>query len=212
MGDLLFVAQVDADRIPLNVEDVDLVRVVRAAAQSAQPAAVRTGVHLVVEAPDTLPFHGDPRRLGQVCDNLLANALKFTPTGGTVTLILRRDGVDPAAAPEDTGPARAAPPSDAVVLEVTDTGIGIPAEELDHLFTRFFRGSTATARAIKGVGLGLHITRAIVLAHGGALGARSQVGIGTTFTVTLPIGGAEPAPDADATPVPRIPHESVATS
>jgi signal transduction histidine kinase len=102
-----------------------------------------------------------------VLDNLLSNAIKYTPAGGTVTVGARATG-------------------EAVIIEVTDTGIGIPAEQYPKLFTRFFRASTAVDRKIKGTGLGLAVTKAIVEAHGGAIAAEPGPGCGTRFTVCLP--------------------------
>jgi len=102
-----------------------------------------------------------------VLDNLVSNALKFTPAGGSVMLSARN------------GDGR-------LHVEVTDTGIGIPQEELGQLFSRFYRASTATRRAIPGTGLGLVIARAIVEGHGGTIALESREGQGTRVTVTLP--------------------------
>jgi signal transduction histidine kinase len=103
-------------------------------------------------------------------DNLISNAVKFTPTGGRVAVTLSSgDTTDPAA-----------------LISVSDTGVGIPADELDRLFSRFFRASTATANAVPGVGLGLTITKAIAEAHHGSIRVASTVGDGTTFTLELP--------------------------
>ncbi|HEX3679640.1 MAG TPA: ATP-binding protein, partial [Galbitalea sp.] len=112
--------------------------------------------------------YGDAVRLGQVCDNLNSNAIKFTPRGGTVTVSLSRSEKD-------------------AVVTVRDTGMGIPESELDQLFARFFRATTATRNAVPGVGLGLTITKAIVTAHHGEMGVTSEEGVGTEFTVTLPL-------------------------
>jgi len=101
-------------------------------------------------------------------DNLVSNAVKFTAEGGTVDVYLARRG-------------------DKALLEVRDSGIGIPDEEQHRLFQRFFRSSTATERAIPGVGLGLTISRAIVEAHGGTIGFESEERRGTTFRVELPL-------------------------
>jgi signal transduction histidine kinase len=126
---------------------------------------------------------GDALRLGQACDNLVSNAVKFTPAGGRVTLTLR-----PAWRTEDGAVTLAPCPGAAPVaqLSVADTGIGIPTGEQGKLFTRFFRASTAQRGAIAGVGLGLSITKAITTAHGGTLDLVSAEGRGTTFTLTLP--------------------------
>jgi signal transduction histidine kinase len=106
--------------------------------------------------------------LDEPTDNLVSNALKFTPRGGTVTVAVdERDAQ--------------------VVVSVRDTGMGIPADEQQKLFTRFFRASTATRNAVPGVGLGLTITRAIVHAHGGELQFESEEGVGTEFRMLLPV-------------------------
>jgi signal transduction histidine kinase len=107
-------------------------------------------------------------RLGQGCDNLISNAIKFTPRGGTVTVGVGESG-------------------SSAVITVADTGMGIAADELDQLFSRFFRATTATRNAVPGVGLGLVITRAIARAHGGDMGVTSVEGVGTTFRMTLPL-------------------------
>lgn len=127
------------------------------------------GVELTTELPaDDLMVWGDAVRLGQACDNLISNAIKFTPRGGRVTVSLEPRG------------------GEAVVV-VRDTGIGIPESELDQLYARFFRASTATRNAVPGVGLGLTITKAIVTAHEGELDVESEEGVGTAFIMALPL-------------------------
>ncbi|MDH6181943.1 signal transduction histidine kinase [Microbacteriaceae bacterium SG_E_30_P1] len=168
VGDLLFTAQVESGELALTTRPVELADIVTTSVQSAGPAASDAGVAVSVELPPTNPVvDGDPVRLGQAVDNLLSNAIKFTPRGGTVRLALDlRD--------------------DEAVITVSDTGLGIPADELDQLFARFFRATTATKNAVPGVGLGLTITRAIVQAHGGRVDVESEEGVGTTFTVIIP--------------------------
>ncbi|WP_448620809.1 sensor histidine kinase [Geodermatophilus sp. URMC 65] len=184
VGDLLFTAQVDAGRFSLQPADVDLADVVRAAEETVRVTAAATGVEVVVDVPDDgLVVHGDAVRLGQACDNLVSNAVKFTPAGGRVTLALRSawrtaDGAVVDAPQDDATPVAR--------LAVSDTGIGIPAGEQGQLFARFFRASTARRHAVPGVGLGLAITRAIAAAHDGTLEVASVEGRGTTFTLTLP--------------------------
>ncbi len=184
VGDLLFTAQVEAGRFTLQPEEVDLASVVRAAEETIRVTADAAGVEVCVELPaDGLVVPGDAVRLGQACDNLISNAVKFTPSGGRVTLALRAawqtaDGV--LTAIEEPGATAVAQ------LSVTDTGMGIPAGEQEKLFTRFFRASTAQRNAVPGVGLGLTITKAITTAHGGTLDVVSAEGRGTTFTMTLP--------------------------
>jgi PAS domain S-box-containing protein len=184
VGDLLFTAQVDAGRFSLQPEDVDLVAVVRAAEETARVTAAAAGVEVAVDVPDDgLAVRGDAVRLGQACDNLVSNAVKFTPRGGRVTLTLRAAW----RTPEGTVVPGAEPGATPVAqLAVSDTGIGIPAGEQAQLFARFFRASTARRHAVPGVGLGLAITRAITTAHGGTLEVASTEGRGTTFTLTLP--------------------------
>ena len=168
VGDLLFTAQVESGRFPLEPVESDIVALVRAATESATPHAGRQGVALHVEVPEPpVRMSADPGRLGQAIDNLLSNAIKFTPSGGDVTLTVTDD-----------------PRS--VHIAVRDTGVGIPADEQGQLFTRFFRASTATRNAVQGVGLGLTITRAIVLAHGGHMDVASTEGEGTEFRIRLP--------------------------
>jgi PAS domain S-box-containing protein len=185
VGDLLFTAQVDAGRFTLEPADVDLATVVRAAEESVRVTAAAAGVDVVVDVPsEALVVPGDAVRLGQACDNLVSNAVKFTPAGGRVTLSLRAAWRTP------DGEISAEPRPDAAPvaqLAVSDTGIGIPSTEQGKLFTRFFRASTAQKNAVPGVGLGLAITKAITTAHGGTLDLVSAEGAGTTFTLTLPL-------------------------
>ena len=168
VGDLLFVAQVEAGKLQLEHVEVSLPSVIDACVVAAAPRAESGGVALKARTEDVGTALGDPDRLGQVLDNLVSNAIKFTPEGGTVDVYLSRRGDD-------------------AVIDVRDSGIGIPADEQDRMFQRFFRSSTATEKAIQGVGLGLVITRAIVEAHGGSIEFESEEGRGTTFRVVLPL-------------------------
>jgi signal transduction histidine kinase len=164
---LLLVAQIEANRLELRPEPTDLAVLARAAVEAALPAAAQHGIELRIEIDDHLPLEADAERLRQVLDNLVSNALKFTPDGGSVTL----------SAHNGDGP---------LWVEVTDTGIGVPQEELGQLFSRFYRASTATRRALPGTGVGLVIARAIVEAHGGTISLESTEGAGTRVSVTLP--------------------------
>jgi len=166
VSDLLFVSQVDAGRVRLDMDDVDLAELAKAAIEAAEPRAKTAGIELRVQSDDTT-MEGDADRLGQIFDNLLTNAIKFTPAGGEVAV-------------------RIMSASDTVSIEVADTGIGIPDVEQEQLFTRFFRASTATSRAIPGIGLGLTIVKAIVDAHRGTVSVTSVEGHGTTFHISLP--------------------------
>ncbi|HMJ04355.1 MAG TPA: ATP-binding protein [Conexibacter sp.] len=174
VGDLLFAAQVEGAPLLLEPGSVDLVQLVRDAVDLARPRAEAAGIVLELELAPLEPCVGDRDRLAQVLDNLVSNALKFTPPGGRVSVRLSADD------------RRAR-------IEVVDTGVGIPAEDLPRLYDRFYRARNVAERAVPGLGLGLMIVRAIAEAHGGAVMVRSEVGRGTTFTVLLPLR----APDAD---------------
>ena len=168
VGDLLFVAQVEAGRLSLDRTTVPLARIVTDAIEAARPRAEEIGVSLGLRADAVGDCEGDADRLGQMLDNLVSNAIKFTPAGGSVDVYLTGRG-------------------DHALIEVRDSGVGIPADEQASLFQRFFRSSTATAHAIPGVGLGLTISRAIIEAHGGSVAFESEEGRGTTFRVELPL-------------------------
>ena len=165
--DLLLIAQIEAHRVELEVEHVDLAALVSRCIESARPLADEKGVALELTADSPPPVRGDERRLVQVVDNLVSNAVKFTNAGGAVTVIVEGEG-------------------DAVRLVVADTGVGIPEDEQGQLFSRFFRASTATQRSIPGTGLGLAISRALVEQHGGTIALESKEGSGTRVTVMLP--------------------------
>lgn len=170
VGDLLFVARLDMGGIQLAPGEVELHAVARDCAETIGAWARSREVELATELAALPPLVGDRERLAQVISNLLSNAVKFTPSGGRVTI---RTALEDAAA----------------VLEVADTGIGVPLEEQPRLFERFFRASSATEQAIPGTGLGLVIAKAIVEAHGGSIGVRSELGAGTCFRVTFPLDG-----------------------
>jgi two-component system sensor histidine kinase/response regulator len=174
VGDLLFVARLDASGLQLQFGRVDLTEIVRDAVESTAALARSRSIDLRSELDDVPPVSGDRERLSQLVGNLVSNALKFTPAGGTVTARTFIDGTN-------------------VVVEVTDTGIGIPEGEQSRVFQRFFRSSTATEQAIPGTGLGLVISRAIAEAHGGSISLRSAPGAGASFRVELPVGAEEAA-------------------
>ncbi len=170
VNDLLATAQVDAGLDSLDVIDVDLAELAQESIESLRPRCVEKGITVVDALSGTAIVSADTIRLGQAIDNLLTNAVKFTPAGGTITVGLESSGTD----------AR---------LSITDTGMGIPAAEIDQLFDKFFRASTATDAAIQGIGLGLHIVDGVVRAHHGRVEATSTVGVGSTFTIVLPLVG-----------------------
>jgi signal transduction histidine kinase len=168
VGDLLIVAQSDAGRLALELGEVDLAALARECAEGAGPDAEDRGVALLVQADPVPATRADRARLAQVIDNLLSNALKFTPPGGRVELRTALRGRE-------------------VALEVSDTGMGISPAEQSRLFERFYRTSGATRQSIPGTGLGLAIAKMIVEAHGGRIGVESEEGRGSTFEVVLPL-------------------------
>jgi signal transduction histidine kinase len=168
VGDLLFAAQVDAGTIALDCCTTDLDQLLREAVEAARPLAAEHEVELELDAEGGAELIGDRARLAQILDNLIANAVKFTPPGGHVEVRTFRE-------------------ADVVVVEVADTGIGISDEDQDRLFQRFFRAEGAILHAIEGTGLGLAIVKAIVDAHGGELSVESISGQGTTFRIALPL-------------------------
>jgi len=167
--DLLFLADADAD-LAIEHDDVPLEALVANVVEDAQRITTRAdGVRtLELTANDPLIIRGDAERLRQLVWNLVENALRYTPAGGTVSVSLRRHG-------------------QVAELTVADTGIGIAAEHLPHIFERFYRADTGRSRAVGGTGLGLSIVRQITEAHGGQVRVRSTPGEGSTFTVALPI-------------------------
>jgi signal transduction histidine kinase len=178
VGDLLFVAQVEAGQLSLEKTHVDLGQIAAEAVEAARPRAEANGVELVLGAEPARPLTGDRDRFGQMLDNLIGNAVKFSPDGGRVEVLLRDEGGD-------------------AVLLVSDTGMGIPRDDLGRLFERFFRSSDATRRAVPGVGLGLTIVKAIVDAHDGTIDVQSDPKQGTTFRITIPYP-SRPELDLDA--------------
>jgi signal transduction histidine kinase len=149
---------------------VDLISVVRHAEEIVRPALIRRDLRLDVDVPDEpVVVSGDASQLERVVINLATNAVKFTLDGGVVTLRL----IPPA---NGTGP----------VIEVQDTGIGIPEADQEMLFSRFFRAAQARAAAVPGSGLGLSIAKSIAELHGGQISASSVYGEGSTFRVEFP--------------------------
>jgi signal transduction histidine kinase len=167
VSDLLFIARLDQAGLTLSLEDVELDELVGDCVESHRALARQRSIDLDFDPGDPPPLRADPERLSQVTANLLSNALKFTPEGGRVDVrTFRSNG--------------------SVVLEVEDTGVGIPEGERHRLFERFFRASTATRQAVQGTGLGLAISKAIVEAHGGTIEAEPVEERGTRFRVVLP--------------------------
>lgn len=167
LADLLLIGELADGTLRLQAAPVDLAALVVEAVEAAEVSAERRGVEVRVETPDRLIAMADWLRVRQVLDNLITNAIKYSQSGGSVVVTLRREGED-------------------VTIEVADTGMGIAADELDHVFGRFFRGGRAVADHVPGTGLGLSIVSSIVGAHGGTVDVQSEPGRGTTFRVLLP--------------------------
>jgi PAS domain S-box-containing protein len=169
VGDLLFVAQLESDHLSLSMIDVDMVGVVKEAIETMSLRARQSDIKITLfsEQP-SLRLKGDPGRLGQAIDNLISNAIKYSPAGKDIAV-------------------RILAVNDSCVVEIEDHGIGIATEELGLVFDRFFRGSTATSLHIQGVGLGLLIVKRIIEEHGGDVTVVSEPGVGTTFSVVLPV-------------------------
>jgi two-component system OmpR family sensor kinase/two-component system sensor histidine kinase BaeS len=170
--DLRLLALAEAGQLPLYLETLDLADLLQRTTANFAVQAQEQGVTLHVAVPEELPaIEGDPQRISQVLTNLLTNALRYTPAGGTVTL---------------RGEARNGRAESGVLLSVQDTGQGIAPEDLPHVFERFWRADRSRTRSSGGSGLGLAITRQIVEAHGGTIDMISIPGHGTTVQIALP--------------------------
>jgi two-component system OmpR family sensor kinase/two-component system sensor histidine kinase BaeS len=173
IDDLRLLALADAGELALYPEPVSPAHLVADARRSFAQQAEERGVSLHAAAPAGLPeLSADPQRVGQVLGNLVANALRHTPAGGTVTV-------------------GAAAADGAVVFTVSDTGAGIAPEDLPRIFDRFYRADRSRARLSGGAGLGLAIARRIVEAHGGRIWAESEPGRGTAVRFTLPVADGD---------------------
>ncbi|HEX7622701.1 MAG TPA: GAF domain-containing sensor histidine kinase [Anaeromyxobacteraceae bacterium] len=163
--DLVDVASMEAGRLSLSRARHDAATIAREVVEALSPLAVERAVELTFDADEPLPLGADRDRLHQVLTNLISNALQVTPAGGKVKVASRREGSE-------------------VVFSVSDTGPGIPAEDLAHLFERWYRGRRAP---YPGSGLGLAIARAIVEGHGGRIWVESEEGAGSAFSFAIPI-------------------------
>ncbi len=173
IDDLRDLSAADAGELALHPEPLDLAEIVAQVATAHRGTAEAAGVDLRTEAPGRLPLTGDPVRLRQAIGNLVSNAVRHTPEGGTVTL---------RAALSASAPGTA-------VVEVADTGRGIAPEDLPRVFDRFWRADKSRTRGTGGSGLGLSIVRKLAEAHGGTVTADSTPGRGSVFTLTLPADG-----------------------
>ena len=168
VGDLLTLVHIDSHKLRLRREMMVLADTVRETAARLGPLAKKRGQQIVVHIQDECEMFADPGKLAQVCYNIIENAIKYTPDGGTITVSLAKAGRD-------------------AVLEIADTGVGIPETDLPHVFDRFYRVDKARSRETGGTGLGLSIVKQIVRLHAGTVTVASEYGKGTTFTVQLPV-------------------------
>jgi two-component system OmpR family sensor kinase len=193
VADLLLLARLDEGR-PLELRSVDLVALCAEAVHTASTVGPEWPLTFVATEP--IEVMGDATALRQVVDNLLGNVRAHTPPGTTVQVATSRD-------------------ADGAVIAVADDGPGMTAEEAEHIFERFYRSDPSRSRLHGGAGLGLSIVSAIVQAHGGSVGAEGQAGVGTTFTVRLPINpqgpdGESSGADASGLAAGAAPPESAA--
>jgi PAS domain S-box-containing protein len=179
VGDLLLLVKIEAGKFDIEHGEVDLGAVAQDSSEAVRVMAEQAEVELGVQADPIPPFDGDADRIGQAIDNLLTNAIKFTPEGGRVQLRVINQG----------GHA---------IVAVEDTGMGIPQEDQERLFERLYRASSATEGHVPGTGLGLTIVKAIAEAHGGHVEVESEPGEGSIFRIVLPL---QPAGSNGAVPV-----------
>lgn len=167
INDLLDVARLEAGQIHLDREPLDLATAAENVAEGFGPQIAAKGQTLRLDLPRDLPrAWADPERIAQVLANLISNAHKYTPQGGSIGVVLRQEG-------------------DNLRLSVSDTGVGLSPDERAHLFTKFYRVDKVRSRQAGGTGLGLSITRALVELHGGTIEVESEAGSGSTFSFTL---------------------------
>jgi signal transduction histidine kinase len=177
---LLDLSRIDAGIYPLDMRTGDLRDPVQAVVQALSDSAVEHGVSLESTVPaQPVELRFDRERVVQLMTNLIGNAIKFTPRGGAVSVMVEERPTD-------------------VVIEVRDTGAGIPADELPHIFERFYRGTNTGEARASGSGLGLAIVRSIVEMHGGEIDLASEVGKGTQVRITLPRQAADTAAPAES--------------
>jgi signal transduction histidine kinase len=186
MNDLLLTAQVRSGHLDIQKARIDVVELARQAVEGAQAHAGRKSLQLSLSAPShPIVIDADVVRMAQAIDNLISNAIKFTPESGRVDVALAQN-------------------EEHVTLTVADTGMGMTAADIDHLFERFFRTDSAQAQQIQGSGLGLPIVKAIVEAHDGTITVTSEPNAGTTFVISLPLARPLEARDSSVVQEPLV--------
>lgn len=174
--DLLRLAQIESQEEAVQLEPLELADAAARCVEEHEAAAHASGVTLTIRCDDRPVIEADGAGLQQVFDNLLDNALKYTPAGGSVSVTVRAE-------------------EGWAVLEVADTGIGIARDEQARIFERFYRVDKARARSVGGTGLGLAIVKHLVQVYGGRVELSSELGRGSRFTIRIPVFGGEPATD-----------------
>ncbi|MEM6904077.1 MAG: HAMP domain-containing sensor histidine kinase, partial [Pseudomonadota bacterium] len=168
INDILDLSKIEAGHMTLAPEKLDAGRSIQSAKRILKEKAIEAELIVTIKIERKLPaFHADPRAVHQMLLNLLANAIKFTPAGGTVTMEARRRG-------------------DELALAVSDTGIGIAPEDIDAVLQPFVQVDDTLRRREQGTGLGVPLTKSLIELHGGRLEIDSQVGKGTTVTLVFP--------------------------
>jgi signal transduction histidine kinase len=178
VSDLLMLTRIESGALPLDPDPVDIPRLASDAVVAATPIAAKQDIAIHLDAREGPLLMGDQRRLLQVLDNLIGNAVKFSRQGGIVRVTARFHAA--------RGPA-----GGSWRIAVSDSGIGIPPGETEGLFDRFARASNARAAGLPGSGLGLSIVKLLTEMHGGHVRVHSVLGTGTTFSVFLPVGQPE---------------------
>ncbi|MDB6157236.1 MAG: torS, partial [Gammaproteobacteria bacterium] len=191
VDDLLDVSRIASGKLRLTLRETRLAGSIQDAVEAVRPVSENRGIHFSSQISDDIGIvRADPDRIQQIVWNLLSNAVKFTPSGGRVEVVARRD-------------------RDAVEIKVTDTGIGIRKEFLAHVFDRFRQAEAGAARSHGGLGLGLAIAKQLAELHRGSIEANSEgEGHGTTFTVRMPLPGRSGSPE-DPTAEIRNPGEGL---
>jgi len=198
INDILDLSKIEAGRMELDLEEVDLPQVLASSITIVKEKAHNNGIHLSVDAGDTGAITADARKLKQIIFNLLSNAVKFTPSGGAVNLTAHTEGAT-------------------VAIAVTDTGAGIGPEDQQKLFREFTQVDGSLSRRHEGTGLGLALTKRLVELHHGTIAVHSVLGAGSTFTVRLPLAMTEdsglrtegmPVPTQSSVLSPQSSHET----